>query len=433
MTVFLINAVKLYVFAPKLHSFTGVRNPIFSNIANELGTDTHYHARSAIIPMPFAEKFPILSFKNAFLGICLLFLSFYPIYANYYRGLAVEHYNRHKNLIAGKSWFFNPWQYRILCPFMVEGMYQLYQASVDRVFHLEQYVKPAPVGDSSGKNEKTQQLLADMQNPDFIKYTAIFVLFRALEHLAIFYLALLYYRQFVHNRWLLFFALGFISIAMGNSVSDSDLTFNTYMDVIMYLSAGYIILAGKPIWRIVPLTIVAAFNRETCLFIPALLFVANIDFSNFYSLADWRTIKLPRAEVWVVTAVSLVFFAMIFVGIRLYYGYQPPTVWRVPAGLPMLKLNLLSSISIKTYFEMFGTFALLPFVFLFKFRAMDFRLRLFFLLMVPLWLLVHWVSVVGYQSRLYLVPTLLILLPGVLQLIERSIRREALAGQLPAA
>jgi hypothetical protein len=108
-------------------------------------------------------------------------------------------------------------------------------------------------------------------------------------------------------------------------------------------------------------------------------------------------------------------------------------VWRVPAGLPMLKLNLLSSISIKTYFEMFGTFALLPFVFLFKFRAMDFRLRLFFLLMVPLWLLVHWVSVVGYQSRLYLVPTLLILLPGVLQLIERSIRREALAGQLPAA
>jgi hypothetical protein len=375
--------------------------------------------------MQTAKKFPLLSARNVFFGICLLFMSFYPIYSNYYRGLAVEHYGRHKGVIAGKSWFFNPWQYRILCPFMVEGMYQLYHVTIDQVFHLEQYIKPAPVGEKDDKNAKTQKLLEDMQNPDFVKYTAMFVLFRVLQHLAIFYLAWLYYRHFVRNEWLLFFGLGFISIALGNSVTDSDLTFNTYMDVIMYLSAGYIILAGKPIWRIIPLTIVAAFNRETSLFIPAMLFVANIDFSAFHSLADWRKIRLPRLEVWVVSAVSLAAFAVVFVAIRMYYGYQPPTLWRVPAGLPMLKLNLLSSVSVKSYFEMFGTFALLPFIFVYQFKAMDFRLRIFFLLMVPLWLLVHWVSVVAYQSRLYLVPTLLILLPGVLQLIERSVRAEA--------
>ncbi|MGZ8538928.1 MAG: hypothetical protein ACXWV9_11725, partial [Flavisolibacter sp.] len=89
------------------------------------------------------------------------------------------------------------------------------------------------------------------------------------------------------------------------------------------------------------------------------------------------------------------------------------------AGLPMLKLNLFSAMSFKTYFEILGVFSILPFAILYKFRSMPQLLRVWFLGIVPLWLAVHFYSVVAYQTRLFMVPLVMIIMPMILWLVEK--------------
>ena len=77
---------------------------------------------------------------------------------------------------------------------------------------------------------------------------------------------------------------------------------------------------------------------------------------------------------------------------------------------------------------MYGVFGFLPIWCLFLFKEMNPKLKIFFIVIVPVWFAVHFISVVAYQSRLYLVPTLLIFFPAVLQHIENQIQaRQRLA------
>ncbi|MEM9679037.1 MAG: hypothetical protein AAF901_01835, partial [Bacteroidota bacterium] len=125
-------------------------------------------------------------------------------------------------------------------------------------------------------------------------------------------------------------------------------------------------------------------------------------------------------EVILITVLCGVCFITIFIGIRWYYGYEPATQWKVPAGLPMLKFNLASATAIKSYFEMFSLFSVIPIVCIYKFNQTDIKLRVWFLAIVPIWFTIHWIAVVAYQPRLFLVPTLLIFLPMLLQIVENA-------------
>jgi hypothetical protein len=220
----------------------------------------------------------------------------------------------------------------------------------------------------------------------------------------------------------------FTSLALGNSVNDSDFTLHTYLDDILYLLAALVILYKKNPWYIVPITVVGAFNRETALLIPFLFAVSSIDWAgwqqNKFSI---KKLPFPPTSVILITALSLAFFITIFIGIRWYYGYQPQTQWKVPAGLPMLKLNLVSLLAVKSYFEMVGTFAVLPFICLYKLRSASKILQTWFIAIVPIWFLVHFVSVVAYQSRLFLVPTFIIFIPMMLEIIEKEYEKKLLS------
>ncbi len=44
-------------------------------------------------------------------AVCLAIMSAYPIYRNYYYGLAIEQYERHIDFLEVNSRFHNPWQY----------------------------------------------------------------------------------------------------------------------------------------------------------------------------------------------------------------------------------------------------------------------------------------------------------------------------------
>lgn len=351
----------------------------------------------------------------------------YPVYRNYYNGLGMEQYERFKNFKAHNSMFFNPWQYRVLCPYMIEATYQVFDHTL---FNLVDFSKVSvnPPQNSGEKNPVTQKLIEQSGNAEFFKYNIVFVLFRFLQHVAIFYLAFRYFRAFTSNRALAFLGIMLAALFMGNAVADSDLSFNTYMDVILYLSLGIVIVESLSYWWVVALTVIGAFNRETSLLIPVIFLASKVNFDLWPNV--FKILFSNKKALWL-TALSGVLFVIIFVSIRSYFGYRPPTVWRVPAGLPMLKLNLLSSVSVKTYMEMFGIFGVLPIWALSIFRQMNPHLKVFFITLIPIWFGIHLWSVVSYQSRLFLVPTLLVFIPAILERIEAHFVARTSTAPLP--
>lgn len=361
--------------------------------------------------------------RTVFICFCFAVLSVFPIYKSFYYSNGLLTYERHKALIAGESEYYNPWQYRVLCPYTIEGLMWIYNHTVDKVFPIEKKIH-FNIQSTSGTNQETDDFVKMMQTPGVMKYMLLFTLFRFIEHFFIFYLSWKLWNFFVKGKWLIFFGINFLALALGNSVTAADLSFNTYLDIIFYLlTANLILYKWNRNWLflIVPL---AALNRETGLLIPALYFISQTDFTGFsFRKLNVKRIGFPKRDTWIFTIILYAIFLSIFVALRIYYGYRPPQVWKVPAGLPMLKLNLFSAVGVKAYMELIGTFGVIPFIILYKFRTFPHLLRKWFIFMVPLWFAIHYVSVVAYQTRLFMVPIILIFLPMILWLVEQEIRR----------
>lgn len=359
-----------------------------------------------------------------FLVLVFAILSVYPIYRNFYYSNGLKTYERHIALLEGRSEFYNPWQYRILSPYMVEGVMWIYNHTVDKVYPIEQKLQ-FNIESTSGTNEETAQFVELMRTPGAMKYMIVFILFRFMQHFLIFYLVWRLWQLYVHNAWLILTGICFLALAFGNAVNAADLSFNTYTDISLYLIAALIILKKRnPLW-LLPVTIMAAFNRETGMLIPALYFITQCNFTNFKISNPLTTVGFPKLPVWLLTAVLYVVFLTIFIALRMHFGYREQQTWKVEAGLPMLQLNLFSAVGMKAYLELIGTFAVIPLIILYTFKRYPHILKVWFLFMVPLWFAVHYVSVVAYQTRLFMVPMILIMMPMILWLIEQSIREEA--------
>jgi hypothetical protein len=356
--------------------------------------------------------------RNMLIIGIISWMAAYPIYSSIYKANGVDQYRRHLEHVKGNSMFFNPWQYRILCPLIIEGIYWSAEHSIFRLVEIKGIDLGLP-GDKSDKNENTQVLIDSLKNPEFIKYTLVFLGFRFLQNVLLIILCFTYFSHFIKNKMLVALGIMMSVLFMGNGVVDSDLTFNTYMDITLYIIAGIIIVKNlNPLW-IIPLTIVGSLNRETALFIPVLYFF------SFFKWTDWPSLgKLIKnnAQVISITSSSVILFFAIFVSIRLYYGLQPVSTWRVSAGLPMLKLNLFSSVSIKTYMELYGVMGFLPVWTILIYSKMNRHLQTFFVVLVPIWFGIHFTSAIAYQTRLFLVPTLLVLVPAVLENLEHYYR-----------
>ncbi len=354
-----------------------------------------------------------------FLCFCFAILSVLPIYRSLYYSNGLLTYERHRAIIEQRSEFYNPWQYRILSPLIVEGMLFMYNHTIDKIYPVEEKFH-FNIESTSGTNSETDGFVKMMQTKGAMKYMVIFILFRFLQQFIIFWLSWSLWNYFVKSKWLLFFGICFSALAFGNAVTAADLAFNTYMDIIFYLLAALIIVRKKNPYWLLPITILAAFNRETGLLIPALYFISQTNFTNF-KINSIKSIKFPPPKVWILVSTLYILFIGIFIGLRIYYGYRPQQVWKAPAGLPMLKLNLFSAVGFKAYMELIGTLTVIPLIILYKFKSFPHLLKKWFLFLVPIWFLVHYVSVVAYQTRLFMVPILLIFIPMMLWLIENEI------------
>lgn len=363
--------------------------------------------------------------KILFLVVCLFFLSAYPIYKNYINGEAIGTYQIYRGIIEKHAKFYNPWQYRILCPLVIEGSKKVYDLTIDKVFPIERITGHIPFPSTSGFTPDTKEFIEELRDPNIVKYLLIFLVFRFIEDLLILLFSFFLLNYFIKNLWLVFLGLVLISWSMGNGVAVSPLSFDTYLDNALYLLAGCIILYKKNPWYILPVTIAGAINRETSLLIPYLLFVSNMHFKlPLFSIASLKKFSWPNRKIFVVSFLSFLSFAIIFISIRIYFGYQPPAIWKVPAGIPMLRLNILSPVALKGYFEMFGAFSILPLICLYKFNRCPKILQIWFIAIVPVWFFVHFYSAPTYQSRLFFVPTFLIFIPMVLSIIQKNADRD---------
>lgn len=277
------------------------------------------------------------------------------------KGLQVE---RHMDVLEGNAG--NPWQYRVLAPYMIRVVFKVFVR-----LNLSNYIATA------------------------------FIIFRFIQDTLIFLLSYIYYRKLYLS--IPYSLIGMILLAWGMSYSnyDSDLQFNTYFDVIFYLLAGLSILKERFVW-IIPITILAALNRETSGLIPIL----GIAIAVF---------TLPKGSVRKLLPVfisALLSYAAIFVGLRLFYGPQELIIpYETYPGLELLGYNLSST---KTWDQLFATLSVIPLIAFVGYRKWPKQLRVFFWVIVPIWIVIHAIGSVMAETRVFLVPQTLVFIPGAL-------------------
>lgn len=280
--------------------------------------------------------------------------------------------NRHQLIIEGNAG--NPWQYRVLSAYLVEGLIRLLQA-----FGL------------SGPH-----ILA-------------FFIFRFGQDTAIFLVAVLYFRKLGISLPLAMLGIVILAWAMSYSHYDSDLQFSTFFDVLFYLLAGIAIISKRSLW-ILTITVLAAVNRETSGLIPFMYLAAALVVPPTTS----------RARAISAFGLSLGLYVLVFVGLRLAYGEQALiTPYGYAPGLPLLRYNLFRTI---TWWQCLVTLSVVPLVALVGYRNWPAQVRVFFWVVVPIWLLIHIVAAIMAETRLLLVPQALVFIPGALAFAQTASR-----------
>jgi hypothetical protein len=354
--------------------------------------------------------------KKVFLWLFFMLMAAYPIYKNFYYGRAITTYERHMNILERKSAYYNPWQYRVLSPWLIESSMFIYNNTIDKIYPIEEKISPS-ISTNTRPTQETVEFNELLKKKGALKYMVVFVFIRWLLNLALLYCAFSYFTCFSVNFYLVTLFLGLVTLSMGNGVLASDLTFNTYFDNLFYLLLGLLVMKkGNAFW-LVFITVLAALNRETSILIPFLYLVSQFSWASL-SFKDLRRFEWPPLRSWGIVGISYVLFFAIFIGIRVYFGYQPPEVWKVPAGFQMIKLNLLSSIAIKNVFEIYGVLSVLPLIVLIGYNYCGELTRKWFWSLVPVWFGLHFTFVVAYQSRLFMVPLVLVFIPMCLEIID---------------
>lgn len=272
-----------------------------------------------------------------------------------------KQFQYHQVVIAGEAG--NPWQYRILAPFLLEGLIRL---------------------------------TAPLQIPHQI--ALIFVALRTLQNIAIFALVYRYFEILGYRLEIKILGLSLVMWGMVLAAYDSDLAFNTYFDVIFYLLGVLLIWGARWAW-LIPLMVLATLNRETSGLIPILA-----------GLTLWfvhQERRLNRDYALIIAALGLYF--AIFAALRLHYGLRPsdsPT-----PGLDALIFNLTD---LRGWVLVTATLGLTPLLASLSWQKMERRLQIWGIVILPLWFIIHLSGGIMAETRLFLVPYILILVPASL-------------------
>jgi hypothetical protein len=281
-----------------------------------------------------------------------------------------EQWARHRAVIEGTA--IDPWQYRILSEWIVEGMLKFV-------------------------------LAVGAAHP----VLTTFVLVRVLQNILIFSLAVAYLRTYRLSDMLVLIGLACLAWGMTHAGYNSDLQVGTYSDVIFYLVAALLVIRGRSLW-VPAVCALAVLNRETGLLI-SLLALGEQD-----PIGSGRPRMKRRIAL---VAIAILLAAAVVVGLRLAYGPRPPGIATPPLGLA----TLLANVSMyQSWVFLFATLGPLPVMAVLGRAAWPARLRIWFWALVPIWCLVHLVAAMVAEARLFLVPHVLVFIPGTLLAIDRA-------------
>jgi len=289
-----------------------------------------------------------------------------------FRFINVQQIKFHQEMLDGVAG--NPWQYRILFDLLFVPFRSI-------VWHL------------------------GLSNPD----AAAFIIFRFTQALLILACAGIYYKKLGIRSFLNFIGLSILAWGMSNSLYDSELSFNIFFDIAFFIIAAIFILDQK-FALIIPLTVLAALNRETSILIP-ILFAASAIFGT--KDAAHRKGSLVHAGI------ALLAFLIIFVALRLYYGEQPLiTANGNYPGFDTLSYNLFRWV---TWGQIFLTLGIIPILAVISYRYFPQNLKIFFWTIVPAWFVVHSLTAVLAETRILLVPQALVFIPAVCLAAQRAL------------
>jgi hypothetical protein len=279
-----------------------------------------------------------------------------------------EQWRRHLALLEGRAG--SPWQYRLLSVWIIEGF----------------------------------RFAAGLFGDIPVMYS--FLALRCLQNVAIFALAWAWWKECsisVLGRTL---GLGILGLSFTQALHDSDLSFNTYFEIVFYLAAAILLARGRTAAFLV-VVLLASLNRETS----ALMVLAPLLTWYFGGAGEGREkLKLCAAAALV--------YAVPFVAVRMAFPDQAvvKAYGNVP-GLSMMKFNFLRAI---TYEKLFLTLGLLPLTAALAYPFASPALKGWFWLLVPVWFTVHLVSAVGAETRMFLVPLAVVMIPATLAALEST-------------
>jgi len=150
-------------------------------------------------------------------GFMIVILAAFPVFTTIISGAGDNQVSRHLAFLNGDSPFFNPWQYRVFAPFLIELL-----ASSIKLF--------------------TKNIT------DEILYLNIFRGVRFVQHIIIFLVAWKFYKHFTKNKDLLLTSILLLATSLGSATSNSDYSLTTYLHVIFYLLAAFLIFSDKTIF-----------------------------------------------------------------------------------------------------------------------------------------------------------------------------------------
>ncbi|MEM9718409.1 MAG: hypothetical protein AAGA10_04150 [Bacteroidota bacterium] len=330
-------------------------------------------------------------------GYVLLEQFFDPYWAGF--DLVVQ---RHQDMLNHTAKFYNPWQYRIFSTYLVEAFLNIW-----RTLPFQEMATPNFLG------EKGIQLSTHLPFI-LVKAGLLFLFFR----LSVSYLD----QMGIHSLRLKILGIWLLSFYLYPAQFSADLSLDVYIEAIFYLLAMISLLNNS--WAWIPLiTLFAAFNRESSGFIPLLILVfhfspfsrQNLPGTFLGNIFTSITLKEKSIQTFVL---SCIIYIGVFIGLRIYFGFPAPqTVYGNHSFLDFFSWNLMQP---TTYYQWIRSFTLLPFFALWFYPKWPTFLKMGFWVMVPLWLVIHFGHGIVRETRLFLVPTSLFLIPGILWGISSS-------------
>ena len=275
------------------------------------------------------------------------------------------------NGIAG-----DPWQYRVLSPYLLEPILSWFSAH----------------------NSPEAALM-------------VFGTFRLLQNFLILVIAFFLYLRLTGSQIFSLTGVVLLAWSMSHAFWNSDLQFNTYFDLLFYLIFFILYLKRASSLCFVALIAIAALNRETSGLMGLLLIVLSQFDSNLE-----QTFRKPYAYTGVL---SLIIFVSIYIALRntfpvqtlLGSGAHYPWTWS------MVEHNLFRKI---TYINLFATLSIIPMIALFGVKTWPRMLKIIAIVLVPLWLVVHFIAAVSAETRMFLVPQAIVFIPGFLFVLLKS-------------